>query len=65
MTEMPDENPECKGLKVPYVEMHTWVNAQTVRSRMDQNDPSYKKADWEIYKNLPFLYDEADGWDNR
>ena len=31
MTEMSDETPECKGLKVPRSEMGVWVNAQTVR----------------------------------
>ena len=35
MTEMSDEAPECKGLKVPHSEMGVWVKAQAVRfSRM-------------------------------
>ncbi|MCX4300084.1 MAG: hypothetical protein OSJ73_24265 [Lachnospiraceae bacterium] len=32
MAAMPDETPECKGLKVPHTEMYVWVHAQTVRS---------------------------------
>ena len=31
MTEMSDEAPECKGLKVPHSEMGVWVKAQAVR----------------------------------
>ena len=31
MTEMSDETPECKGLKVPRSEMGVWVKAQAVR----------------------------------
>lgn len=31
MTEMSDETPECKGLKVPHSEMGVWVKAQAVR----------------------------------
>lgn len=31
MTEMSDENPERKGLKVPRSEMGVWVKAQAVR----------------------------------
>ena len=31
MTEMSDETPECKGLKVPRSEMSVWVKAQAVR----------------------------------
>lgn len=31
MTEMSDENPERKGLKVPRSEMSVWVEAQAVR----------------------------------
>ena len=31
MAAMPDETPECKGLKVPHTEMYVWVHAQTVR----------------------------------
>ncbi len=31
MTEMSDETPECKGLKVPHPEMSVWVKAQIVR----------------------------------
>ena len=29
MAAMPDETPECKGLKVPHTEMYVWVHAQT------------------------------------
>ena len=32
MAAMPDETPECKGLKVPHTEMYVWVHAQTVWS---------------------------------
>ena len=31
MTEMSDETPECKGLKVPRSEMGVWVKVQAVR----------------------------------
>ena len=31
MTEMSDEAPECKGLKVPHSEMGVWVKVQAVR----------------------------------
>ena len=31
MTEMSDETPECKALKVPRSEMGVWVKAQAVR----------------------------------
>lgn len=40
MAAMPDETPECKGLKVPHTEMYVWVHAQTVRSGgwLDEDD---------------------------
>ena len=31
MAVMPDETPECKGLKMPHTEMYVWVDTQTVR----------------------------------
>lgn len=31
MAVMPDETPECKGLKMPHAEMYVWVDTQTVR----------------------------------
>ena len=48
MTEMSDEAPECKGLKVPHSEMGVWVKAQAVRFSRN----GCYETPWQVRQNV-------------